>query len=335
MRSKATGLVAILSVYLTLAMIGWAQGDGIIEGQVLNASLGDSPVQGATVILRVWSGDEQRAPLEETTDDQGQFRFEGLDTQTHRYQLRVDHEGIAYGFDIEDFPEGENLLSLPISVYDTTTSDDALLVERAHLIIDYRAGVLDVQEVLIIANRGKTTYVGPQGEEGQGTIRFSLPPAAADLQLPDEWTARSVVMSEDGFAYTLPILPGTKEFFFSYAVPITSSSYVLSKPIIYSTKHLDVFLAESDIAVTAPGLVSQETLTLQGGRYRHLSGSDLPAGSTLALHFTTPSSEAVQAERGGGGSRAMMAVVIGLVVLVALLVVVYPFFKHRHGKETR
>ena len=335
MRNWLICLLATLSLLVPMSIGVWAQGSGVIEGQVLNATPGGATVENVTITLWILDGQEQKVLQEETTDGEGKFRFQGLDTEGYSYQLQVDHQGVSYWSDVATFSEGEDTLSIPVTVYDTTTDDADLWVEKAHLILDFQAGTILLQEVQILLNNGNKTYVSPGGEGGE-TIHFPLPQGAANLQLMKGMMACCVAQTEKGFAYTRPVFPGVQEFFFSYELPYQSPSYTLSKEIAYPTSSLDVLVADVGVEVTAPGLTAQEPLSLQGRRYLHLTGQGLTPADGLTLVFnnlpveTRPAEPATTASAPG----VLAKVVMGLGTVAVLLALAYPFLKRRHGEES-
>ncbi len=333
MRTRLVRLLAVLFLLISVTAEVRAQDSGVIEGQVLNGTLGGTSM--ATVPVTLWTLDAQgqNVLLEETTDGEGRFAFQALDTEAYSYQLQVVYQGVSYWSEVVAFSQGEELLSVPVTVYESTTSDADLWVERAHFIVDFQADTLLLQELQIFFNAGTKTYVGSDGEGGH-TIHFSLPPGATELQLTEGMMACCIERTEGGFAYTEPILPGEKDFFFTYQLPYQAGRHTLSKEIIYPIHQLDVLVADIGVGVTSPGLSAQEPLSLQDGRYLHLSAEDLAPGDALILHLASQSLESGPSEPVTPDSPGRVRAIIGLGTLAALWVLAYPFFKRRQGEES-
>jgi 5-hydroxyisourate hydrolase-like protein (transthyretin family) len=341
MRMAGAGrLLAILFLLLSAPVAVHAQGTersgvqgpGVIEGQVVNASSGQVPEAGLPVNLWALDAQQQSIMQNGVTDADGRFRFEGLDVQAYSYQVQAQYRGIDHWSAVLAFSEGQNLLSVLVPVYDTTTSEADLSVERAHLIVDFWNGNLEVQELQILVNEGTQTYVG--SGEGRETLRFPLPPGATGLQMSDELVACCIVGTAEGFAYTQPVLPGASEFFFSYELAYQSATYTLAKNLAYPVQHLDVLVADNGLKVTVPGLVAQEPILLQDRSYLHLTGEALSAGQTLALHFASLPLPAQARESGGSTSPLLVRAVIGLGTLATILALAYPFFSKRAGEAS-
>ena len=205
MRNRLTVFVAVLLLLPWVVKSAWAQGSGVIDGQVFDGSGDGAPLEGLPVTLTVFSGSDSESAFETTTDQEGRFRFEGLETEGYTYQFEVEYAGVQYGSEEMAFPEGESLISIPFTVFESTTSDENLSVQRAHLVFDFEPGIIRVQEIQIFSNAGNTTYVGPTGEEGEATVQFALPEDATSLQLVEGLMECCVVETDTGLASTLPI----------------------------------------------------------------------------------------------------------------------------------
>jgi hypothetical protein len=329
-------LLAMLFILFPTAVGVEAQGSGVIEGQVVNGTLDGVPLEALPVTLWILRGEEVEDSLQETTDGEGRFRFEDLDREGYAYQFEVEYKGVSYGSETMAFPEGENVLSVPFSVFEPTTSDAELRTERAHLILEFRPGVILVQEVQIFVNAGNTTYVGPTGEEGGATIHFSLPQGASGVQLVEGLMSCCVLETETGFASDRPIFPGVKQFVFTYELKYQSPSYTLSKGMAYPVNSLDVLVADVGAEVTAPNLTVVEPLSLEGGKYLHLTGENLTTADSVTLQFANLPPEVPEATPTAAATTrpgVMGWMVIGLASLGVLLALGYPFLKkRREGK---
>ena len=332
MRNWLILLLAILALFVPLTGGAWAQGSGVIEGQVLNATLDAAPVEGVPVTLWILKGQEEEGFLEEITDGKGRFRFQGLDTEGYTYQVEVEYQGVHYWSDVVSFPQGEKLLSVPIDVYESTTSDADLWVERAHLILDFQPGVILVQEVQIFINSGNKTYVSAMGKEGS-TLQFPLPAGASEVQFMEGLMDCCVAETEEGIAYKRPLLPGYEEFFYTYELEYQSAVYTLPKEIAYPISHLDILVADVGVEVAAPGLTTQEPLSFQDRRYLHLTGENLTPADGLTLHLGNLPLEVGPTETAMNVPGVFVKVVMGLGTLGVLLALGYPFIRRRQGEE--
>ncbi|KPL22437.1 MAG: hypothetical protein AMJ93_07220 [Anaerolineae bacterium SM23_84] len=333
MRYRLISVLGILALLISAQAVVSSQTTGTVEGQVLNMTLGGQPVAQAPVILWTVDAEGEESLLRAATDDEGLVRFDDLDTVAHSYRLQVQHQGVSYWSEVAAFPEGDVLLSMFVAVYDSTESDEDLWIERAHVILEVRSGTLSLQEMQIFVNAGAKTYSGSYATGGH-TLRFSLPDGAAELQLPEDLMACCIAQAEGGFAYTMPVLPGQKEFFFSYQVPYGSASYTISKRVLYPVRSLDVLVADTGVEVTGPGLTVGAPLTIRDQTYLHLTAQDVAAGADLTLQLGRLPLEGRLPSGQTPGSPILVRAVIGAGTLATLLVLAYPFFKQRRGVET-
>ncbi|UCC77075.1 MAG: hypothetical protein JSW37_01570 [Anaerolineales bacterium] len=333
MRDRLISFLGIVALLISLQAEVRSQSTGTVEGQVLNMTVGGLPVAQAPVVLWAVDAEGEEDLFRGTTDDEGLVRFDDLDTVAQSYRLEVEHQGVSYLSEVMAFAEGEALLSLFVAVYDSTASDEDINIERAHVILEARSGTLSLQELQIFVNAGATTYSGGDATGGH-TLRFSLPDGATQLRLPEDLIACCIAQAEGGFAYTMPVVPGQKEFFFSYELPYRSDSYTVSKKILYPVRSLDVLVADTGVEVTGPGLTVGAPLTIRDQTYLHLTAQDVAAGADLILQLGRLPLEGRLPPAQAPASPILVRAVIGLGTLATLLVLAYPFVKQRRGAQT-
>jgi hypothetical protein len=326
---KVYASTIILVFVLCLAPVhALAQGQGVIEGQVVNGTADGGSVEGLPVTLRVLAGMEEQPPRTATTDAEGQFRFEDLSTEAnHVYILLLDYQGIEYGSDLLAFSEGETTLSVPIRVYEPTESDDVLSIARAHIFVDFQEGELLMGELYFFNNSSDRIYIGAEevAEGKRGTLRLSLPTGAEGLAVEDGELGQRFFETDEGFVDTWFLPPGQSsgQLMFSYSLPYDPSGYDLAREIPYPLKAINVLVADVGVDVTSDRLTLEGSRGMQGQSYLNLSGQNLSKGERLTLHFSgSPSSkpveggEAMPAPTSQASGRSLLSwAVLGLVVL--------------------
>ncbi len=329
-----TVIAVVLLASLLFAGVGWAQEGGVIEGQILSATAGDTPIAGAVVTLRIWQTGEELPPQEANTDEDGRFSFSNLVMPDHEYQLLVTHQDVTYAFARKAFLPEESRITGPLSVYDTTNDDSVLVVERAHMIIDGDEQHLHIQEVHVLTNTSLSTYAATDLESGKGVIRFLLPTDAANLEWLGGFSLESVAISESGFNIDSPLLPGTVEVTFSYTLPFSASPYAVRKTFPYAVDHLDVFVTASGIEASSTQLVQGDPIAMQAGHYNRFSGDQLPAGTSVVIEFKWPESQQVtQVAVPAAGPATTTVIVIVVVVVLVIVVLVFPFIRRARRKR--
>ncbi|MGB2984030.1 MAG: carboxypeptidase-like regulatory domain-containing protein [Candidatus Bipolaricaulia bacterium] len=325
--------LAILSgcLFMVLALCVAAQGAelGVIEGDVVNGSGGDAPVADVAVTLLIWQEGELQEEQTALTDAAGFFRFTDLETAGYVYRPIAEFEGITYGFEPRSFPPDETLISVSLTVHETTTAEGTLIVDRAHVIITRDVDRLVVQEVHVFVNDSSRTYLGPSEDETQGTIRFVLPPDAANIEWQGGFPSGSIALSPEGFNFDRPILPGAAQFTFSYTLPLAEDSYSIQKLFPYATRHVDVFAGSGAVTLNAPQLTDAGPVAMMEGSFTHFSGEDLAPGTTLDLTVERVESPHEHPVSTTGGSKAPVGIIITVVVVLILAVLIYPFLRRR------
>jgi hypothetical protein len=330
--------IIITAILLLLATStgAWAQGSGVVEGQVLNGSADGAPVAGLPVTLWIFTTEQAEESLETITDAEGRFRFEGIETEGHVYRLEAEYETVRYESEVVAFAPGDDVLSQSLIVYEPTTSSDLISVERGHLIVVLEPGTIYVQEVQVFSNAGNMAYVGASGEEGSATVSFPLPVGASELELVEGLRECCVVETGDGFASTRPLLPGSTQMVFSYQLRHETTTYDFLRGIAYPVGSLDVLITDVRAEVTSPGLTPTEPLSLQGTSYLHLTAQNLTPADDVVLRFANLPTEAMPETPGSPATIPSLLVwsVLGAIALVIFLALAYPFLESSREEQT-
>jgi 5-hydroxyisourate hydrolase-like protein (transthyretin family) len=258
-----------------------AQNRGIIEGQLVNATGGALPESIADLEVALYRvvGESTELLATATSDHQGRFRFEDVDTDPARvYRTQMEYRGVECSSE-SAFPPGDTVLHLVVTIHETTASDHSMVVNRHHVVAEFASDALLLQEMYILHNTGDTTYVG--GE--RTTVRFSLPDGATNLTFRDPAMESSLVRTDDSLAFVRPITPGQSEVLYAYRVPYDGSQITLSRRVLYPTGYVDVLVANLGVHVESQQLMYQG---LTGGKetsYLHFGVGDLPAGAEVDL----------------------------------------------------
>jgi hypothetical protein len=296
-----------------------AQGPGAIEGQVVNETAGAArgSVAGLQVVLYMSGAEGEELAGRATTDEEGRFRFEDLDTNaTLGYRFRIEYEGVTYEGEAT-FSPGKTVLPIVATIYETTTSDEAIVVDRHHVIVDFSADTMLVQELYVLDNTADTIYVGDEG----GVLRFSLPGDATDLRLDDLRLELNSVETDEGFASLLPVTPGQIQVLYSYVVPYDGTARVLSPQVPYPTANLDVMIA--DVGVQGESAQLAQDLGPDAETEIQLSGA--PQGK--------PQLPVPGASPGLGVQNLGPWIALGLAVLGAVLAFVQLYLRRGGQRE--
>jgi hypothetical protein len=308
--------------------IAQESGNGTINGQVINDTLGGGDVAGLQVCLIAYVDDEIQSTISTATNESGEFRFEGLST-VNTYLISVAYMGVDYYYPVVFSPDTK-MESVQISVCDSRESDDSIKVAMAHKIIDFDDDIAIITEMFILVNEGDHTYIGDKkhivGEE-RGTLIFSLPQGATGFQAPPEIAEDFLFLNDGRVAYTVPFPPGELQLFFSYDVQMpVHDELILSFMTFYPTDYLDVMIKSDNIEVTTGQLAPAEPVeTDTGERYIHYMGQNLPRDRGIDIRLT----------RLSDNSSFIFIVTVVILALVIVAVVVFLVKRKKSFEQNR
>ncbi len=181
------------------------------SGQVINATTGQPAPGGLQVMLHMWTEDfEDRGMIHGETLDDGSFTFpEAPLLPGISYAVMAVYQGAAYVSPPQQVGEGGALQPFLVQIYEMSPDPSAVSISSMHVLLDYDQGGLSVAELYVFDNAGDTSLGGgvvlAEGEEA--TLRFDLPPGAANVMFPGSPAGRLRIV-EGGFALLEPIGPG-------------------------------------------------------------------------------------------------------------------------------
>lgn len=313
----------------------WAEG-GSLSGQVLNGTTDPArPLTGQPVVLYSLQENEKRL-ADTVSGANGEFAFTGLalDPQL-RYVVTTDYAGVTYLSELATLSPTTPTLSLPLLVYETTESDTDIVIRPAHILLAFVDGQLRVQEILFVENQGNRTYIGqvdPTLDGKFATVRLSLPQGATELSFADAMVGNSMARTSDGVVSTNPLAPGRWSYVYSYAVPISGTTYVFAKPFSYPVYGLNLLVGDAQVRVESAQLDFRGTREAQGTRFQYWAQDFLDRHSTLVVSLSQWS----QSGPAASGATATLAspsplrwLVLGLIVVAVFLAVASPFWQER------
>jgi len=332
----------------TLFLMGLASGgaaqtplpQGVISGRVVNGTAGAAVPPALTVTLQGFKGTDPLAPQATVADAEGRFRFTGLETGSdYAYVVHTEYLGIQYGTDALAFEGGQTEMETTLFIYETTTADDAISISRIHFIITASAGALTVDEVQSFSNSGDRTYIGAEPAAGaqRTTVRFAPPPQAQDVQVDEGATPGRFVQTADGFADTLPVVPGqsTLQVILSYVIPYDPASTTLSTTFLYPTKAVNVFLSDSGVEMSSEQMMLMGRMGTGPQAYVGYVGQNFAKGDTLTLEFkgAAKTGAATTAPTGGLPTTGYVLIIGGLLLILVALALAYPALRRRQSAE--
>ena len=303
-------LVVISMLGLTTTILAADDSIGIVKGRVVNGSEGGSGVAAQEITIKTFENGSQINSTTAKTDTDGRFVFNSLSTRPdYSYQVVLTFQEAEYFSELFSFVEGETSKSIELTVYYSTSSDEAIRVTTARTVIYVETDSLRVTEYYLVNNEDDQTYIGlSRAADGiRETLWFPLPDEATELQLASGLMECCFFGSEGGFVDSMPVLPGVKEVSYSYIIIPSSNTYDFSRRINYPTANYDLLVQGEGIDVTSDQLAKEESLDMAGILFSYLSGTALTPGDTLVIRLSGLS--------GADNQEVILWVVVTLVVI--------------------
>jgi mono/diheme cytochrome c family protein len=305
-------------------------GSGIISGTVVNGTTG-AAVADLTVQMAIFDGTNLLDQRTSKTDAAGLYRFEGLPTDPNLvFATRAEYPtGVTNSSEVASFQPGQDRISLPLPVYETTTDASGVRADRVHYIVEFQDGQALVAELLVFSQDGNRSYVG----DGAGVLRFNLPPGAQGLSINDGELGGRYVQTEDGFVDTLPLPPGpaTRQVLYRYTLPYQGGKLDLQRSLPYPTTNVNALIADQGEKVASEGLENQGIRQTQSGNYYNLVGQNLPANQPIRIGLSGLSSAGAAATTPGASttSRILLYALAAVAIAGAILLAAWPVLRRR------
>ncbi len=319
------------------------KGSGVISGTVTNGTTSQL-IPGIEVQLGIFDSSALLETRTVTTDAAGLFRFSELPVDSSLvYAAQVEYPaGIPYGSPATSFTAGTSSIDLPLSIYEPTSDPSGVKVDRVHFIVEFdpAAGQVFVTELAVYSLSGNLAFVG----SGMGTLRFTVPDNATDLQISDGELGGRYVAFAGGFADTMPMPPGqgSRQMLYSYAVPYFGDALEITRAIPYPAAAVNALIADAGEQVTSAQLASQGVRQTQNGAFINLLGQNIAANEPIILRFTGLSSLAAAAGAGNtmgtttqpataaaGADRSVLFILLGAAGVAAVALAASPFLRRR------
>ncbi len=265
-----------------------------IRGAVVNGTTGEPLSGDYSPRLRAFTqGLDVTLDMTTTLDADGLYTFDLTDVpQEWFYRVGVTYDDVEFGSDFGQLSFDVTELDMPVTVYDSTNDPAGLNIQQLHLIFTFGEDVVQVSELYQVNNNGDTVFIGEAGDASQGTFEMSLPDGATNIAFQRGFgsvdsfiPAQEVIVTEAGFADTLPLRPGpgSLTMLATYDLPY-DDELTLSHPLFYATDRVNLVLPDVGVELAdTSGWVEGGQTTMEAGTISTYGQSDLPAGSELTL----------------------------------------------------
>ena len=218
--------VAALLAFGSTALFAQSPDTLSVTGTLVNGTAGGSIPAGITVLLhRFGAGSGSIDTYEETADADGTFRFDRVPAMSDgdSLALAVDYGETRY---TEVLSQSDVSEPVVMTVYEFTRDVGVVATTEQSIIvagIDSATRRMAAVQLFTLENRSDTTLVPDLSAPpmiGQFSfLRFSLPPAATDLDVSTNLVGGEVIPVGTGFAITAPVPPGRHQVSFTFTVP--------------------------------------------------------------------------------------------------------------------
>lgn len=317
-------LVAVFGAPVVLA-------EGTLDLRLLNVAADLNPLVDAPITLWKVSRGVREVAAGGTTDEAGSLRLMGLETGADVfYYSTATIGGESFVSDVVSFVHDEPLLSADVWAYPVV--DIAQIEEsQAHWILDVQPGRVHAQEVHVLAFPEGKTYVSLDGE-GTG-FTLPLPSGATNVRSEDAFAACCARRNGDRLEYLLPLLPGMRQYVYTYDLAATES-YTLAVTIEHSVQKWGLLIADTGVGVGVSGMIEQPAVEMAGRRYLHYSATDLKSGHEVQVQLDgipTPLATAASAAQPVTGISWSLVLTMGAGTLAIVALLAYPLLQRDKG----
>ena len=280
-------LVLGMLVWSTMGQVGRVQAteEHSFEGRAVNGTSGKAGPPGLSVVLHVIDSQNSVKTLTTETDQEGYFRFSEVAADGNAsYVINVTYKEVVYTSRLE---AGEAIESVEVTIYDTTSDIEQIRVDANVLLINEaneEHNALSALELVSLTNEGKRTFIpNLAGGGGMNFLRFSLPLGFTNLEVQSSLPGGQLLTTDQGFAMTAPVPPGTHEIALTYRIPYSQGRLEFSRSFPIGAEIFRLLLPEDMGYVIDEVLEEAEVAFLPGGTYRAWAAGQLTTGSRLGV----------------------------------------------------
>lgn len=250
-----------------------------IHGSVTNGTTGSTDVAVDISVINPAAG---MAPLQTTRSSAGEWGVDNLAPGV--YIARVDYQGVAYNQSFQI--EGNEHVSVAITIYETTPSWDGIRVVIPHYTATRHDNHLVVERVYEIYNESSPLRTVTGGD----SFRFPLPAEMHNLngfyiQYGDVPVEREPAETDETGIYSVdyPIRPGLTRVVMSYTAEYESAAATFTEKLQYDIENFTIFATDAEMEITS----SSHDLAEQQGAHAGVSWTitKLESGDQLKLSF--------------------------------------------------
>ncbi|MGQ0794316.1 MAG: c-type cytochrome [Deltaproteobacteria bacterium] len=264
---------------------------GRIGGKITPASGDPKSAAGIKLRLTAYLGDNPTDERDATVGEDGLFEFAGLPWD-RAYTVTLNYKGTEYATDKMVFYPEEDAKTLDLPIYETTQSDENIIINAAHVIVQVSESEITVAEIMIINNSGAEVFIGEEvssateGNENQRrSLRFNLPKGADNLELLEGITPETLVKDIGGFSDSSAFSPGVRRVVYAYKLPYKAGKNVIETSINYAANGFVLLVSDTGAEVSVNGLEGGEAVNFDNSQFFRWSGKNLIRGASVRVEI--------------------------------------------------
>ena len=213
--------------------------------------------------------------------------FDSVPFQAGRvFFASISHGGAIYRSDMFEAGDETTSIRMTVQIFETTTSDENILVERIHVLTDFPSShQVQIVEIFIVSNLGDTTYVAES--PGEATLSFPLPVGAQSISFDDGALGERYVKTVDGFGDTVSIPPGSGVYqtLIYYTLPIQGNELEFSQVMNYPVRAAIIMTPAGEAAIQGSNLQDMGIQAIPDGSMQVYSVSAIPRDESIQFQI--------------------------------------------------
>lgn len=273
--------------------------DGFVNVFIQDNTEGEFLDSAPVVLLEGYDQFERQFVDELPVSSDGFVQFTSVPFPAGRvYFASIDFGGAVYRSQIFQVEEGQSSLDLEVVIFNTTTDQSGLIIDRVHVLLDFtQPGFIDFVEIYIFSNLGNSTIV-PETPGGV-SVEFPLPAGAIGIGFEDGNLGQRYLKTEDGFGDTVSIPPGSGIYPVSvfYSLPYEENELDFEQRFDYPVGAVILMLPAGDFIVQGPELEDQGVQAIPSGEVQIYSSQSIAPDDNLEFKISgKPDLEITQVE---------------------------------------
>ncbi len=260
----------------------------VIAGTLFNGTTSE-PVREGSVNLRAFTLDlQEQLSLTTEVDADGRYQFDlSLVPPDWVYLVSADYSNVTFNSVPSQLSNDAPSAEMPIVVYDQTSDSSAITIPQIHIILSFGVGVVRVNELYFLENSGTAVFVGDSTTSDE-TLEIDLPAGAQNVNFRRSFgnvdsfaPAPEIIMTDDGWADTIPFQPGGFSLLVSYELPY-ESGLTIAHPLAYPAGTITAILP--DVGATLDW-VSDGIEQLSSGQFLSYTHDSIAVGEALVMEL--------------------------------------------------